>query len=408
MLEKEPGSPWIHRLRIIELFDAQANAGFQIFVGRKLMQHAVDNQLLREESFGSTPGKMASSALAQKLLCVDQLRLERRAGGIFDCNATGCYDRILPPLASVHMQVLGLHRTIGTLVARLMFLAKNTYAQSRGCLNSKYIRTTKQTVLHGIGQGNGGGPAMWVPHLTVMFVAFSSVCWGFALMCVQQLQRVTTVRTGYVDDVTLGLSVNRDQAQTENTVQRQIQRMGQLWEQLRYVTGGRLELSKSFWVPITWKWKDGLPRMVLKTKRGQNLYLKESESRESICIPKNMGSDTEKRLGVWSTCDGTWKVKAKKWYEFSASFGSKVRSARIGRVAGRLAYQSMWLAKFRYSAPVISLTPTQLQKVRRYISARVCQCQVIAIKYHKRWFTDLLKWAVWHGTIVVLYSYLKN
>ena len=26
MLEKEPGAPWIHRLRIIELFDAQANA----------------------------------------------------------------------------------------------------------------------------------------------------------------------------------------------------------------------------------------------------------------------------------------------------------------------------------------------------------------------------------------------
>ena len=58
MLEKEPGSPWIHRLRIIELFAAQANAGFQIFVRRRMIQHAVHNQLLRNESFGSTPGKM--------------------------------------------------------------------------------------------------------------------------------------------------------------------------------------------------------------------------------------------------------------------------------------------------------------------------------------------------------------
>ncbi len=102
MIEKEPGAPWIHRLRIIELFDAQANAGFQIFVGRRMMHQAVAENLLCEESFGSTPGKMAISALMQKTLAIDQLRLELRAGGLFDCNDSGCYDRILPPLASVH------------------------------------------------------------------------------------------------------------------------------------------------------------------------------------------------------------------------------------------------------------------------------------------------------------------
>ena len=42
MLEKEPGTPWIHRLRIIELFDTQANVGFQIFVGCHMMKHAVE------------------------------------------------------------------------------------------------------------------------------------------------------------------------------------------------------------------------------------------------------------------------------------------------------------------------------------------------------------------------------
>ena len=97
MIEKEPGSPWIHRLRIIELFDAQANAGFQIFVGRKLIHQAVQQQKLRPESYGSTPGKTAASAVIQKILSINQLRIERRAGGIFDCDASGCYDRILPP-----------------------------------------------------------------------------------------------------------------------------------------------------------------------------------------------------------------------------------------------------------------------------------------------------------------------
>ena len=269
MLEKEPGAPWIHRLRIIELFDAQANAGFQIFVGRRMMRHAVQKEYLQSESFGSTPGKMATSAIVQKILTIDQLRIERRAGGIFDCDATGCYDRILPPLASVHLQALGLHRSIGTFLARLMFQAKRHVRTGHG-VSKQHISTTKKQVLYGIGQGNGGGPAMWIAHLTVMFSALSAVCHGFAMTCVEQLSRVFTVGTGYVDNVTLGISIPRDQSQTETKVHRHIKRIGQLWERLLFITGGRLELSKCFWVPITWKWRQGIPYQVIKTKQPNN------------------------------------------------------------------------------------------------------------------------------------------
>ncbi len=57
MLEKDQGQPWVHRLRIIELFDAQVNAGFQVFIGRKMVWEAVKNQQLHPASYGSTPGK---------------------------------------------------------------------------------------------------------------------------------------------------------------------------------------------------------------------------------------------------------------------------------------------------------------------------------------------------------------
>ena len=57
MLEKDPGHPWIHRLRIIELFDSQVNAGFQIFIGRKMVWSAVERNKLHESSYGSTQEK---------------------------------------------------------------------------------------------------------------------------------------------------------------------------------------------------------------------------------------------------------------------------------------------------------------------------------------------------------------
>ncbi len=363
MLEKEPGTPWIHRLRIIELFDAQANAGFQIFVGRNLMQHAVRHNILQEESFGSTPGKMATSAVLQKILTVDQLRLERRAGGIFDCDASGCFDRILPPLASVHMRAMGLHQSIGTLVARLMFQARR-YVKTHHGVSKRNIRTTKKNVLHGIGQGNGGGPAMWIAHLTIMFAAISSVCSGFVLTCIQKLKTAMSVGTGYVDDVTLGLSIPRDQSQTEHKVYRHIKRMAQTWEKLLYITGGRLELSKCFWVPITWTWRNGIPYLANKRGSLKQLYLWESESKEAVKIQRKHGTDTEKRLGIYSSCDGKWSTEVKQWVTYSRQFSKKVKHAGLNRAAGYLAYHSLWLAKFRYSAAVIGYTYSNLHAIQ--------------------------------------------
>ena len=244
-------APWIHRLWIIELFGAQANAGFQIFIGRHMMGHAVQHNLLQEESFGSMPGKMATLAIVQKVLVMDQLRIERRTGGIFDCDTSGCYDRILPPLASVYLQALGLHRSIGIFLVRLMFQARQHVHTYHGVSRDNII-TTKTKILHEIGQGNGGGLALWIVHLTIMFATILSVCTGFALTCIQRLSKVCTVCTGYVDDVTLGVSIPHAQPQTEYQVYHHIRRMGQLWEKLLYIRGGQLELTKYFWVTVSW------------------------------------------------------------------------------------------------------------------------------------------------------------
>ncbi len=298
-----------------------------------MMRQAVARDLLCEESFGSTPGKMAVSALVQKQLSIDQLRLERRAGGIFDCDASGCYDRIIPPLASVHLQALGLQQSIGTFLARLMFFAKR-HVKTRHRISRQNISTTRKQVLHGIGQGNGGGPAIWISHL-------KSVCFGFIMHCMEQLSSITTVGIGYVDDVTLGNLLSAEQPQTESRVHRQIQRMSQLWEQLLYITGGRLELSKCFWIPITWRWQQGRPRMVTKNKRGKDLYLRESETKELIMIPRKLGSEAVKRLGVYHTCDGNWTHEFRQWTDFSTVFGKKLLQSQVDRLAGYLAYRTM-------------------------------------------------------------------
>ena len=365
MLEKDPGQPWIHRLRIIELFDAQVNAGFQIFIGRRLIWSAVQNKGLHPSSYGSTPGKMAASAILQKVLSVDQLRLECRAGGIFDCDATGCYDRIIPPLASIHLQALGLHTQIATFLARLMFMARRHVKTKHG-VSRKGIRTKKHSSLYGIGQGNGGGPAIWLAHLTVMLTALSTLCYGLVIAGVTKLRKLRTVGTGYVDDVTIFVSIDKETPQTMISVKSQIKRIATKWEKLLFLTGGKLELTKCFWIPIIWHCKKGV-LVIKKPSRCGGLHLRESETGDRIEIPRLTPVNAPKRLGVRFSIDGTWKEEYKHWRRFTDEFVRNVKRAKLDRLGGYHSYATLWCSKFRYSCPCVGFNRTKLEVLEKKI-----------------------------------------
>lgn len=144
--------------------------------------------------------------------------------------------------------------------------------------------------------------------------------------------------------------------------------MSQLWEQLLCISGGFLELTKCFWVPINWKWVKGKPTMKsIRSYRGKQLHLIESETKEAVLIPQISGSEAIKRLGIFSNCTASWSLEYKNWKDFSQRFGKRIRHARLGRIAGYHAYHAMWMSKFRYSAPVIGLTIKQMEQIKRGI-----------------------------------------
>ena len=90
-----------------------------------MVHKTVEKGHLHDTSYCCSPGQMVSLALLRKVIAVDQLRLEQRLGGILDCDVSGCYDRILPSLASIHLQNLGMSKQIGTLLARKMYQTRH-------------------------------------------------------------------------------------------------------------------------------------------------------------------------------------------------------------------------------------------------------------------------------------------
>ena len=145
MLEKEPGAPWIHRIRIIEVFDTQANAEFQIFVGWKMVGQAVKRIYWEMNLLALYSRKNCSIGISGKNYLY---------GSIEDwAKSRWTVQYIYKPQ--------GKDKSIGIFLARLMFQAKRHVKTKHGVFTQN-ICTTKKHMIYGIGQGSGVGSAMWI------------------------------------------------------------------------------------------------------------------------------------------------------------------------------------------------------------------------------------------------------
>lgn len=107
--------------------------------------------------------------------------------------------------------------------------------------------------------------------------------------------------------------------------------------------------------------------MIMRNVQAKELYLRELETKQLVRIPRKTGREVAKQLGVMVTSNGTWSKEFRNWIEFSSNMGDKLHRVRLCRMAGYLAYHSIWMAKFRYSAPVIGFTPYYLQQIQQKI-----------------------------------------
>jgi hypothetical protein len=101
MIEKEPGNPKIHRLRVIHLYEADYNLLLSIFWARKLVHLAEDFEAFNKNCYGGRPGMSAIEPVFLEELQVSLLYLSRTNQVVFHNDATSSYDRIIIALANL-------------------------------------------------------------------------------------------------------------------------------------------------------------------------------------------------------------------------------------------------------------------------------------------------------------------
>ena len=154
MLEKDKGRAKIDCLRIIQLFEADYNFFLSLVFGHRLMGFARRHCVFNESQYGSLKGKQAQSAILNKIITYDYFRLQREDAATSEFDAAANYDRILPAIAVIACQQLGLAVKVGDLL--YSSLEKLTHRVRTLYGTSTAYGTTADCPLFVSGQGSGG------------------------------------------------------------------------------------------------------------------------------------------------------------------------------------------------------------------------------------------------------------
>jgi hypothetical protein len=102
--------PYVTKLRIMQLYEADFNTMLKLMLGRRLMGHSEKYGLNGHQLYGSRKGKSTYEALITVRVIYDMARTQRDYLVSMFNDLKGCYDRVRPALNTVATRRIGLPR----------------------------------------------------------------------------------------------------------------------------------------------------------------------------------------------------------------------------------------------------------------------------------------------------------
>jgi hypothetical protein len=261
MLEKDPGIPKIHRLRVIHLYEADYNLILAV-KWRQLLKFACDKGYVNDNLFGSQPGKEALDSCFLRELEYEITRLTRKPIIHFDNDATSCYDRIPVFIANVISRKYGMDRRVCMVQGRTLAEAKY-YLKTKLGISETYVQHSRAHPMFGNGQGAGDSPQKWLFMSSTLFDIYEPKAAGSKFASPDGNLEVEVKLIGFVDDVRNSTNLfDQDEAPMEQLVQAATDD-SQLWHDLLLVCNQSLELTKCGYHTMGYEFDPtGLPSLI--------------------------------------------------------------------------------------------------------------------------------------------------
>lgn len=255
IIPKDKGSVKIHCMRVIHIFEADYN----LLLGVKwheVILKLEDTGYLHPDQHGSRPGHEARVLPLQEELCYDIARCSKTTLLNFDNDATACYDRVLAELASLAGIKHGQHPNLIAVNTRTLQEARY-YIRSRTATSSQFYKHSKEYPIYGTGQGCANSPTVWYMISSILFKAHEAESHGATFCTPSSQESVNFSMVGFVDDSTG--RVNQFHQRPQPSIQQMTSNMqddAQLWNDMLWFLGGKLELAKCSYHLLAWEFDE--------------------------------------------------------------------------------------------------------------------------------------------------------
>jgi zinc-binding in reverse transcriptase/Endonuclease/Exonuclease/phosphatase family len=239
MIEKDPGNPQLHRLRVIHLYESDYNAMLGIKM-RQVVHKAEDRNSINSGTYGSRANRQALDPTFLEVLQYDYACLTRWSELNFSNDATSCYDRIIPSVSNIIARSMGLHSRVAKIHGDMLEHAVYRIKTQLGISVGSYSHCVDHPVF-GTGQGSCASPPFWLLNCSIYFYIYESKCYGAKYIDLDGSRELRLGMTGFVDDNKCNVNSS---PQDESTLCSRAEHDAQLWSDILWSSGGALEHGK--------------------------------------------------------------------------------------------------------------------------------------------------------------------
>ena len=374
MLEKEPGNPKIHRLRVIHLYEADYNLILSL-KARSLVHHAEDNYLLNDGLYGARPGRTAHDPVALEETIAEITRLSRKPCIKNAEDATACYDRIIPGLGHLASRSHGLHRFIAIVQGKTLEEVHYHLKTKLGITDENY-QHCKAFPIYGTGQGSGNSPTIWLVVSSILFNCYESRAHGAVFESPDRSIRLQIYRVGFVDD-TCGY-VNKFEQHIPPTPAEMISLLthdSQLWSDLLWLSGGALELPKCTYHYWHYYFKPNGAPYLSPGQVGPDVVIRTGDRLNTEIVPYRSVFNAYKTLGYYKSPSGTQTTQHAVLKKKCDNHARIVSTSALTRRDAWTYYFSMYLTSPGYPLPLSHFSPDQLHDLEtKSLPALIAKC----------------------------------
>lgn len=354
LIPKKANSNRVTDLRTICLLAADWNFGNKL-LGNRIMRHAEKHGTIAPEQYGSRKNKSSIQHATNKALLFDIQRQKKQDSVLMILDAEACYDRIPLHIASLCLRRQGLPLSAVRYMFQPIYEMQHNIRTTFGESTQHY--SSREHRLHGILQGNGAGPCIWVMVSSPLLEHLRHTQHGIYVRDTNQDVNILIPAFAFVDDVDVVETTLKSlfpllRPQSSLTT----------WSRDLWTIGGNLKWSKCFWQWLVFVW-NGHNRWKIQraTETDEELTIHTADGNQVI-LQRNEVDSATLALGIMFSIDGSMKDEVALLKDRVTKWCDRIRTKKMSKKEVWYALTSCIMRTINYPLMATSMTKKEIHQ----------------------------------------------